>query len=240
MQANGSMIKNSMKYTLNLYLIIFFTTPLIGSYTITFFIEPYGMNKVSKDPFSLLTKLGKMNTKLLKRYLNPYFATGVFSSYWGYLTLPSLDGQVTFPRKQAKDAIKLLVTKKIIPIFMIGTTIHHWELDPTAPFKLISLTRQQDSATKTFAWHIESIEKPENSVIDLNTIIIFAHPDNIVVPQESVATTSSPNLLLPTIYAKSSTNIAAQAFWLLNIKQFFGNITTDVKESGTYFSRHVR
>ena len=129
---------------------------------IAMFVRPFRQEQKNQDNQKLLNQLaipGKVTAKTIKkRFLNSNPNEGIFSTYWGYLTLSNFNGLITFPRKQQKPAFKLLITPRIKPIMMIGNTIHHWELDRSVPAELYSVERKQDAETKTWFWQTKKAE----------------------------------------------------------------------------------
>lgn len=186
----------------------------------------------------MLSKPGKLSAKILKNhYLSSHACQGIFSTYWGYVTFSDLYGQSVFPRKQQKGTFKLLITEKIIPIIMIGNTIHHWEINPIIATELYSIELKQDPKTKHFYWETASIPLPSNNRIQLDTIVIFAKPKDLYIYQGKSRTYETENFILPDIYAKKNLNRISPALWILNVRQFFGPLTKElIKKSDTYYS----
>ncbi|MGE0206572.1 MAG: hypothetical protein AB7R69_01870 [Candidatus Babeliales bacterium] len=212
--------------------------------TINFFIRPYPEDEKEFDHKKHLNNLITPGKTLAKTFKNNYLKNtsnlGLFGSYAGYLALSDMDGLMTFPRKQQKDAFKLLITPRIIPIFMIGNTIHHWQLDPLSQAQMYSIERIQDPATKDWLWQTKQIALPTNNIITLDTIVLFAKPQNIYVPEGITITNNNPQLVLPDIYAKKGLNVAAQALWVLTVRQFFGPLKSLVqKQSDVYYSQQL-
>jgi hypothetical protein len=220
----------------------------LGSYqatlaTINLFIRPY---PEQKDPS--LEKLqqhletpGKLAAKTVKKlFLSQAPHTGIFATYWGYLALSDFNGLLSFPRKHAKATFNLLVTPNINPIFMIGNTIHHWEIDRSVSSELYTITLRQDPSTKRWLWETKKSSLPKNNIISLNTIVLFAKPNALFVPLGVTLTTNNPQLVLPDIYAKKTMNIAKRALDVLMLKQFFGSLNKIMKQdSPTSFSEKL-
>lgn len=236
-----------MKFN-NLKIAYFLIFSYLGSYqatfgTITIFVRPYPeaqATRIEKFEQQIETP-GKLSAKTIK---NHYFShmpnTGLFATYMGYLSLTDPNGQLTFPRKSAKTTFNLLVTPNIKPIFMLGNTIHHWEIDHSVPNKLYTVTQKQDPATKRWLWETKKGTLPRNDIISLNTIVLFAKPSNIVVPEGVTLTTNNPQLILPDIFAKKSLNIPRRALNVLMIRQFFGPLHKTIKkDSPTTFSEQL-
>lgn len=154
---------------------------------------------------------------------------GVSVSYLGYVTFSDHNGQVSFPRKQQTDTIQLLVTPRILPVYMLApTTIHHWQLHPNMPAAMYSITQHYDNVTGIYYFKTKKINLPENQRIELNTIIIYAHPEEIYVPEGASLTKYTTNLTLPDIYAKHI-QLADNALYVLSIKEYFEQINKEYK-----------
>jgi hypothetical protein len=213
--------------------------------TITFFIRSYPEVPQEISPEKLVNQLaapGKLSAKAFKNNVlkNEVF-NGIFSTYFGYLALSDFTGKVTFPRRTIEPSFKLLITQSIIPITMIGNTIHHWEINPAVPTELYTIERKQDSDTKAWFWQVQKGNLPKNNIITLDTIVLFAKPEKIYVPEGITLTDNNPQLFLPNIYAKKGLNIPARALWVLTVKHLFGSIPHEIKKySDTYFSRQLR
>lgn len=213
---------------------------------LTMFIRPFPLKKeaIIDDSEKLIEHIktpGKLSGKTIKRKLLATQSNeGIFGTYLGYLALTDFNGQLTFPRKTQKPSFKLIITSRITPIFMIGNTIHHWEFDPRAKTSVYQIERKQDPATQLWFWQTTKGSVPENNIVPLDAIVLFAKPKHVLVPEGITMTTNNPQLLLPDIYAKKGLNITARALWVLTMKQFFGPLRTLFKkESNTYFSQHL-
>jgi len=153
----------------------------------------------------------------------------VFSTYAGYLSMSNTNGQIVFPRKVINNAINLLVTNKISPVFMFGSTIAFWEIqDPNA--KMYYLERSQDKTTKLFFWETKEKPLPKSNRTPVQTIVILADPKEIYVPIGATLTRSSANLLLPDIYVRKNIDNLANILFVLNIKPFFSKTNQIFKE----------
>lgn len=235
-----------MKYTMRcFFLLLILGNPqiLLGINIITFFINPFPEPKTitTEKMTNNLTVPGKISTKILKNtYLNTNPTEGIFATYWGYLTVSDSIGQILFPRKTEKSLVKILITEKIIPIMMIGTTVHHWELDPSVPAEIFSIERKQDPQTGLFFWDTQKEELPSNKIIQLDTIVLFAKPQSMYVPIGITLSNDNPQLIVPNIYAKKNSNIFTHALWVLTIKHFFKSLKRmRQKNSNTYYSEQL-
>jgi hypothetical protein len=217
---------------------------LFGINIITFFIHPFPEEQkttiTQEQMINHLQTPGKILSKTLKNHFLKQGAEGIFSTYWGYLNVSNIDGQVIFPRKHTKNSVDILVTEKIIPIMMIGNTVHYWETDPSVPSQLFSIERKQDHDTKLYFWDTQKKEPPSDKIIHLDTIIIFAKPQYMYIPTGITITDNSPQLILPDMYAKKGMNIIARTLWVLTLKHFFSSLKYIYqKNSKTYYSKQL-
>jgi hypothetical protein len=194
-------------------------------HTITFLIQPYpeaeliALQAQQSGPLASPTAL---NTMLKKIY--PFSTAGIIVMYGGYITVTNLQGRVTFPVMQQQPEFLMVVTPYIKPIFMLGVTVHHWELVPGLPVQTYSVVRKQDSITKLYYWDVQKVDPPAKSIIPLKALVILSKPDYIVVPSGITLTNNDPNFVLPSLYAYHQLNRIAPALEALKIKSFFGPI----------------
>lgn len=209
---------------------------------ISLFIRPFPEKVTNSLSFEqILEKItlhGKSSYTILKNALRSRTFEGIFATYFGYITSSNHNGQLLFVRKHQKDEIKLLITPMIEPVMMIDLTIHHWQVAPHVPARLYSLVRKQDEETKAYYWDVHDEQIPDNKRIELDTMVIFADPDKILVPTGITLTTKSPHLILPDIYARKHLQRALEALRVLRIKQFFSPVLSETKKQNeTYYSR---
>ncbi len=199
---------------------------LNGENIITFFIRPYHTSdEITHEDFTeALQEPGKLARTLLKSLVEVGHFQGVLASYYGYITASDYTGQITFPRKKVHPELNLLITQMVEPVMWLGATVHHLEILSSMPAQMYRISRQQDPETQIFYWDTQPKELPENRRITLDTIILFAKPDNIIVPVGITLTDDSPMLVLPDIYATRELNTAVEALRVLKIRHFFGPV----------------
>ncbi len=202
---------------------------------ITMFMEPYPLLPHSKEAEKLvkgLKKPGKIAKMKLKALNQSPLIKGIFSTYGGYLGMSDNDGQTSFPKKHVLPIIYLLITNRMTPVMMAGNTIHHWEIEPDTQAKMYKLERMQDEMEEFYYWEVQKVPLPADNRIPLESITILAKPDTIYVPEGTSITQEVPNLILPTIFVKKGIKINSNALYMLNIRQFFGQIRP-IHEKGT-------
>lgn len=160
---------------------------------------------------------------------------GLFCTYAGFLALSNGIGQVTFPRKHDEPALSIIITNKIQPILMAANTIHHWMIPIDGDTVQYSLERKKDAETGLTYWNVTKQAIPDDRIVPSRSILIFAKPKDFYIPEGATLTVDSPNLVLPDIYARRSTDIATNAMHALAIRQFFDNVQTERNRTGKMY-----
>lgn len=148
-------------------------------------------------------------------------AHGIFSTYRGQLSFSNTDGQINFKRQQRKPNVHLLVTLDIKPVFMVGRTIHHWELVGGAPAQRYLVQQQKDEKTAETFWNVQKIALPKDNRITLDTIVVFSKPHYIFVPKGITLIEKDSQLILPDLYVKKNIDKLSSNLYVLNIKHYF-------------------
>jgi hypothetical protein len=185
--------------------------------------------------FKMLRKLstpGKLAKYHLKHMYKEAPINGIYCTYAGFLSVSNGIGQVAFPRKQEEPDFSIIITNRIQPMLMAGNTINHFEIMADTPAAVYSVERKEDEGTNLFYWDIKKRENPDKNIIPGKSIVIMAKPKNFFIPEGISLTTNSPNLVLPTVYAKKGLNIATNALQALKNRQFFDAIKAETKQEG--------
>ncbi|MCK5632582.1 hypothetical protein KAH94_02455 [bacterium] len=216
--------------------IIFFTLTattiqsVIADHVVTFFMRPYPhlFTKQKKLSLEKIEHKSKklQNPKKLAKYtlrsiLETKVASGIFCTYSGQLAISDDNGQVTFARRQEDKEVKLLITEKIDPVLMGQQTIHHWEFEIGVPAKLYTVKQKNDEETGLQFWHVKENTLPVDNNISLDTIVIFARPKDIIVPEGITLVEQDAQLIIPDIYVKKNINKLNSSLYILNLKRFF-------------------
>jgi hypothetical protein len=178
--------------------------------------------------------------KVLQGSSNALIAQGVISSYAGYVEVSDVNGQTVFLRKHTNPLFYIIITPQATPIIMNSNTIDHWELEPNIPFALYKVERKLDKETGLAYWNAQTATtselnqakslsqttRPNNTIIPLESIIIFAKPKYVYIPIGISITSKSENLEFPTFYIKKGIDIAQQAFYFMNLGLYFRPLTT--------------
>lgn len=208
---------------------------------ITFFIRPYPRANPHEKMQSMVHKFsrpGKIAKYHLKSLQRDAATPGLFCTYAGFLALSNGVGQVTLPLKQDEPKLAIMVANRIQPMLMAANTIHHWELMPDTPAAYYSLERKKDDESNIVYWDTRKAEVPEDGIIPTKSILIFAKPKNIFVPEGVKITDDGPNFVLPTVYARKATDIATNALRALMIRQFFDPVRAERKRDGKMYQMH--
>ena len=188
------------------------------SHILTFFIDEYPdiNNQVNK---------GKSPHTIQKHASNH----GIYATYYGYKTISDTNGQFTFPVKQNELEFHILVVNNPLPQFMLFNTIHHFMVPEKTDFLYYSVAQKEDEKLKLTYWDTQEASLQKDRHIPLDTIIIYAHPNEIYVPTGVSVTQKSAQLVLPTIYAKSTIKLSQNVIAFLDNSEFFAAIERGIK-----------
>jgi hypothetical protein len=218
---------------------------LVADHIINLFLRPYPHFPVETAPQELAQqKADKKSAKLrslhktaqytLRSAIDTNAAAGLFATYAGQLSVSSINGQLVFARRQESPNVHLLVTEKIDPIFQVEQTIHHWELEAGVPAALYAFTQDREQDTDIEYWDVKRVPLPQNRSISIDTIVVFAQPTSVYVP-EGITPLKHPgaDLFLPDVFVKKSVDTLASSLYLLNLKRLFSQTqkTYQVKEN---------
>jgi len=201
-----------------LFLHTLYAEPVILMFMIPY---PYSCDELMKKA-KKLSQPGKLPRHNLKTICKKTQVAGILSTYAGFFGVSNEYGQTTFPLKQHQQQLQIIVTPKAIPIIMHGVTVHHWEVDAESPCAVYSLERVKDEASDLTVWTVKYDFLNQNCDIPLESILIFAHPEQVYIPQGATITNESPNFILPDIYIKTGKDLAKIATQWLSLAHFYG------------------
>ena len=208
---------------------------------ITFFMYPYPINS------QMIEKLGNKLQKpgKIAKYTHAGLAygtlvSGIFSTYAGYITTSDVNGQTTFPRKQAQTTVQILITTKVTPIVMTGNTLANWQLEEGTAAIMYTLAQKEDTDTQLSFWETQEATLPETGIIPLDAIVIFAKPKNVYIPRGITIAQESPNLVLPNMYIRKGVKNAQNALYVMNINHYFGPVKYLYQQKPTEYLRAVQ
>jgi hypothetical protein len=175
-------------------------------YIIEFFFESTKPSEA--EALEHVFVLGKMTRKVIKSMVRAPLQSGIPVVYNGFWTVSDNSGRVAFRRDQSEPIIHILITDKIRPLIYHGQTVDHLQITDETNVVLYKLSRVQDPITKLYVWKIEPIKVTPGMRVPEFTLIIFADPKTIIVPQHAVPTVNSPHLFLPTLGVTKRSPIA--------------------------------
>lgn len=209
---------------------------------ITLFLQPYPKFKTRKKLLSKAKKYalpGYLSKQAIKDVTRTDIVAGIPASYAGFVTISNFNGELTFPRKHEKPLVYVVITRKITPININDATIHHWEFEENTPAEMYRVEKEEDPATGIFYWQITPEEIPENKIIPLESIIIFASPHNVYVPTGTTLAEKGPHLILPDIYVKPAIKKSQNALYILYVRHFFGPMKQILKKEDKRRTTHL-
>ena len=157
---------------------------------------------------------------------------GIYGSYFGYLCSSNTAGQIIFPRKHNDSAFKLVIAEKIEPLFMLENTINTWSIPEKIDYAYYGIERKKDEKTNLYFWDVQKEELPKDRALPLNVITLLAKPEELYVPLGITVTTNTGQITLPTIFVKSTIQLANNALSIVPIRQFFESINRSSKTQG--------
>lgn len=201
--------------------------------SLTFFIRPYpelNPQDAAQQAAKKFKKPEKIAQALMPGTEYESLVAGIFASYVGYLVASNYDGQITFPMNTIsldRPKAYFLVTEHINPIITFGLTVFRLERDPKAPAALYAIELKKDEELNEYYWQIQSIGLGDSLKISNKTIIIFANPQKIYIPEGITPTRVAANTVLPDIYVKKNLTKARDALYVLTIKHFFAPVVKE-------------
>jgi hypothetical protein len=230
---------NSGRFIISFIVAVFLGYPnLHAEQLITFFFRPYPVVNTQEKARRVAKKISNPS-KLARQTLKPLLSAkqsivGIFATYGGFLTASDLNGQVRLPRKHYEPRLSLVITERITPIVRSGNTLSHWELNDDYPAALYHVTKTKDEKTSLEYYEIKKGALPKNNVVPLESILIFAKPRFIYIPEGITLSKQSPHLILPDLYVKRTISITSEALYVLNVMQYFGLLTLLTKKELVY------
>lgn len=210
---------------------------------ITLFVRPYPTLSSKDKADKIMAKVAnpaKLARQHLKHVLNnSRLVSGIFATYGGFITISDLNGQIRFPRQHDKPHISLLITERITPIVRSGNTLSHWEINTdyaTAMYEFVKIT---DPKSSLEYFEAREVALPANNVVPLESIVLFAKPKFIEVPQGVTMSYQSPHLILPDIYVKKGITLTDESLYVLNVAQYYGLLTMVTKAEPRRYSTHL-
>lgn len=155
---------------------------------------------------------------------------GIYFSYFGYLEATDHDGQITFPRSHQKPHFTLLVTTDAQPVFMASNTIGFWQLNAGAHYACYLIEKKQDTETKRWLWDVKKTTPPAKGQLPVDTIVVFAQPSAVYVPEGITLTNNNSQLILPHLYVTQTIELPEDTLKVLEVKNFLRTLNSTHKK----------
>ena len=85
----------------------------------------------------------------------------------------------------------------------------------------MKVEKNKDEELNEYYWQVTQVPLPEDKIISNKTVIVFANPSKIYIPEGITPTQDNPQLILPDLYVKKSIAKMEEALYVLTIRQFF-------------------
>lgn len=207
---------------------------LSGKAIITLFFKPYPQfitQEQAEHTAEKMVQPAYASKKIIKSLIDKNLASGIFATYGGFIAESDADGQISFPRAWHTDpVIYIVTTSRVTPMNINDATVDHWSFEDKTPASVHKMERKKDDETGAVLWHVTQQSVPENQRVPLKSILIFAKPKYIYIPNGITPTKDTPNLHLPDIYVRPGINKQSNALYVLHIRHFFGPIKRALKK----------
>jgi hypothetical protein len=222
---------------MNKNFIIFLLTvsiaPTLFGATITLTFKPYPNVTQALEQ---LKKPEKLAHHMLVKITEQAPIAGIVGTYAGYLQASNEDGQMIFPRKQTTNNFFLLVIPEIQPVLMFPHTVKEWQIVPGKPYTYFSMNRVTDPETELTYWEVAEAVLDTQKPIALETIILIAQPQDLVVPTGITLTNTATNMQLPVIYSQNSLDTSLDSLTLMNVSYLFNPVDLCVTKKDKYLA----
>ncbi|MBT4856488.1 hypothetical protein HOM50_00375 [bacterium] len=212
-----------------------------SDHVVTFFVENYPEVHPTQAIQPSMFAPGKIYKNMAQSMIKDLGTIGVFATYGGFLAHTNQNGQIIFPRKTQKPNFDLFITNEIQPYLMAGTTnVRYWTIDNDAQAARFKVQRQEDPKTGLYYWQVTKGVVPKTKIIPLHSIVVFAKPKNIYIPQGITLTNDNSQFILPTIYAKPQLDDVKNALFVMNLKIFFQPLHPKFKQDKLAISQMMQ
>ena len=194
----------------------------------------YISSQTPQEELATITNASDPQTikKNLKKEIT-YKLSGFFATYAGYTDTSNPDGRISFPLRHSTPKLYLAITPSINLVKVKGKTISHREYIVDTETKMYLLEQKTDERQTTY-WEVSEQPLPENRKVNPLTLIIFANPQNIVVPTGKFLSEPSSHLILPELYVVGDIQQGSILLKALDLKRFFEKIREkDAKQGET-------
>lgn len=205
----------------------------VSPHIITFYIRPLpvspseGIRKAIAERNRQLEPDKRFPPIISKVISLPFEQAGLYASYAGTLTHSDQDGQIVFERKSSKPKLYVLITDKIKAVTvnpLSQKTLLGFNVSPDTIAALYQFELLKDPETDLYAWNVTPAKLDLEKKIPYDTIILYAHPHDIIVPLGPTTTTSRENFILPDFYVTEGYNSTLNAINFLKVRQYFAPV----------------
>lgn len=221
-------MKNLTIITLCIVPCILCNTNIFAINTLSFFIRPYPDIDTQQAAHTVAHKIqtpGKLAKYMMPHIEDDSVIGGIFSTYAGYLSYSDPDGKTSFPLRHNEPLTYYLITPEIFPVMMFGNTIDRWDIIKDVPASLFKVEKKKDEDLGEYYWQVTAMPLPEDKKIAKRTVVVFAKPSNIYIPEGVTPISNNSQMILPDLYVKKNISKAQEALYVLTIKQFFAPLT---------------
>lgn len=148
------------------------------------------------------------------------------ASYAGYFTSSNHDGQIIFPRKTTNHEFYLIITPSVTSISPILNNVSHLEIPKHNQVKCYKLILQKNIHTGLLEWETVLIDLTTDRYVPLQSIIIFADPNDLEMQIGITPTLFNHHLVLPSIYLVQDFKDHQFALVLPNNRPFLAKLIT--------------
>lgn len=198
-------------------------------HVIIFSMRPYEELPEFKEKKATQERLFQDPYWLTKKILNSKFSyatnpRGFHILFAGFSDTIDVNREARFPRYIQEDEIQMIITRKLIPVVIRGNTVEYFLHDTNYDIAYYTLKRMHDPEKNIEYWNVEKKDIPQNKKIPASALIIFAEPNEIIVPTGKTIATGGPNLVLPPIYTNEKTDKDYNALSFIKINRYFDPI----------------
>jgi len=167
----------------------------------------------------------EMSEEILQAQINAYTQRGIIATYHGYTTFSDHNGEIRFPRKHTSDDMFYVVTRSIQPVMGQGETVQHFTITKPDEARMYYLERKQDEQQASTYWDVRELDVTQDRKVPASAMVIFSHPEHIIVPVGTFATIDDGNLILPDMYVTKDMPIGPNALAFLRVNKYFAPVT---------------
>ena len=167
------------------------------------------------------------------------FLQGIYISYQGMVAASDYNGQVVFANHQPKPTLTVVVTDSLTPIIIFSNTVQHMKVREGHEAIFYEVTRERDQKLKKFVWNIRVIPTPTNGRIPDNALLINAKPSQIVIPEGKTITEQDVNLLLPTVYLRTSITATDNALLFMKVAKFYAPVEKTISYTSDRYATMI-